>query len=183
MIVDAAQTLLDEGGPNALTLPAVSDRADVAVQTVYNRVGGRSALLMAVAERALSDNREYMDAAYATPGKPIERILLAGAAYARFAIERPHQFRLLADPPEALERVVDLVLEQNQKLEAAIAEGIAGGTIDRSLNAPETATVLWAMMNGLLALTWRADRLRAVPEDLTKTVTTLITNGLSPHAR
>lgn len=69
-IVEAAEELLAEGGPSALTLEAVAERADVAMQTVYNRVGGRSAVLIAVAERALEDNRQYMDAAYATPGTP-----------------------------------------------------------------------------------------------------------------
>ncbi len=39
-----------------MTLAAVAERADVAVQTIYNRVGGRDAVLMAVAERALQDS-------------------------------------------------------------------------------------------------------------------------------
>jgi AcrR family transcriptional regulator len=80
-IIDAAQALLDEGGPTALTIPAVSERADVAVQTIYNRVGGRDALLLAIAERALEANRVYMDQAYTTPGTPIERIERAARAY------------------------------------------------------------------------------------------------------
>ena len=67
-IIDAAQALLTEGGPAALMLDAVAERADIAVQTIYNRIGGRSALLIAVAERALEENRSYMDAAYAAPG-------------------------------------------------------------------------------------------------------------------
>ena len=107
-IVDAAQALLDDGGPAALTIPAVSERADVAVQTIYNRVGGRDALLIAVAERALEANRVYMDQAYATPGTPLERIRQAALAYAQFAAERPQQFRLIANPPDepqALERI------------------------------------------------------------------------------
>ena len=67
-IVDAAENVVLESGADALTLEAVADRADVAVQTIYNRVGGRSAVLIAVAERALEQNRQYMDAAYAAPG-------------------------------------------------------------------------------------------------------------------
>ena len=167
--MEAAEELLAEGGPPALTLEAVAGRADVAVQTVYNRVGGRSAVLIAVAERALEDNRQYMDAAYATPGTPQERIRAAAAAYARFAAERPHQFRLLADPPDepaALERVADLVEEQNAKLAAALSDGIADGSIAPGIDPRTAATALWATMNGILSLSWRADRLRAEPGQL-----------------
>jgi AcrR family transcriptional regulator len=184
-IIDAAQALLTEGGPAALMLDAVAERADIAVQTIYNRIGGRSALLIAVAERALEENRAYMDAAYAAPGGPQERILQAAAAYARFAAERPHQFRLLADPPEepeALERVAELVEEQNAKLAAALREGIAEGSLNPALDPELTATALWAMMNGLLGLAWRADRLRAEPQRLSALLDTAITvllNGLN----
>jgi AcrR family transcriptional regulator len=184
-IIDAAQALLTEGGPAALMLDAVAERADVAVQTIYNRIGGRSALLIAVAERALEENRAYMDAVYAAPGGPQERIVQAAAAYARFAAERPHQFRLLADPPEepeALERVAELVEEQNAKLAAALREGIAEGSLNPALDPELTATALWAMMNGLLGLAWRADRLRAEPQRLSALLDTAITvllNGLN----
>ncbi len=78
-IISAAEALLAEGGERAVTIESVAARADVAVQTIYNRVGGRSALLIAVAERALERNREYMDAAYAAPGTPLERLRNAGS--------------------------------------------------------------------------------------------------------
>jgi len=183
-IIDAAEELIVETGSDALTLDAVSDRADVAVQTIYNRVGGRSALLIAVAERALEDNRQYMDAAYAAPGTPFERILKAAEAYARFAAERPHQFQLLADPPnepDALGRVAELVEHQNTKLAAAINDGIADGTINPHLDPVTASTTLWAAMNGVLALRWRADRLRANDtqvHDLVATTIQILSAGL-----
>lgn len=176
-IIDAAEELILENGSDAMTLEAVGERADVAVQTIYNRVGGRSALLIAVAERAFEENRQYMDAAYAAPGAPLDRILKAGEAYARFAAERPHQFRLLADPPnepDALARVADLVEQQNAKLAAAINDGIADGTINPHLDPATTSTALWAAMNGVLALHWRADRLRANDTQVRELVATMI---------
>jgi AcrR family transcriptional regulator len=183
-IIDAAERLIVENGSDAMTLEAVGARADVAVQTIYNRVGGRSALLIAVAERAFEENRQYMDAAYAAPGTPFDRILKAAEAYVRFATERPHQFRLLADPPNepgALARVADLVEHQNAKLATAINDGIADGTINPHLDPAATSTVLWAAMNGVLALHWRADRLRADDtqvRELVATMTELLSAGL-----
>ena len=172
-IVDAAEELLASGGPDAVTLEGIAERADVAVQTVYNRVGCRAAVLIAVAERALEDNRTYMDDASAAPGTPVERIRAASAAYVRFAAERPHQFRLLAEPPDepaALERVAALVDEQNAKLAAALADGVADGSLAADIDPVTTATALWAAMNGVLGLSWRSDRLRADASHLTELV-------------
>ncbi len=183
-IVDAAESVVLERGAGALTLEAVADRADVAVQTIYNRVGGRSAVLIAVAERALEQNRQYMDAAYAAAGCPVERILRAAEAYARFAVERPDQFRLLANPPDqrdAFARVAALVEEQNAKLAEALAAGIADGSVTPHLDPVLAATALWASMNGVLALNWRPDR-RPHDDtqvgDLVATWITIATRGL-----
>lgn len=183
-IIDAAQSLLDEGGLAALTIPAVSARADVAVQTIYNRVGGRDALLLAVAQRALEANRVYMDQVYATPGTPLERIQRAAAAYARFAAERPAQFRLLADPPdepEALEPIADVLQQQNDKLAAAVRAGIAEGCIRPDIDPDLVATTLWAISNGILALGWRNDRLRTDPGAVLPLIATIVEHGLAPR--
>lgn len=181
-IIDAAQALIDEGGLSALTIPAVSERADVAVQTIYNRVGGRDALLLAVAQRALEANSVYMDAALARPGTPLERIQWAAAAYAQFAIERPGEFRLLADPPnepDAVEPIAATLQHQNDKIAAALRDGIASGCIRTDLDPDLTATTLWATCNGVLALAWRNDRLRADPTTLLPLLAAIIEDGLA----
>ncbi len=183
-IIDAAETLLDDGGLDAVTLPAVSNRADVALQTIYNRVGTRDALLLAVAERALAANREYMDAAYARPGTAEERVMGAAAAYAAFAAERPHQFRLLASPPdvpEALERIADLTDEQNGKLADAIRDGVADGTARADLDPDLTATLLWAAVNGVLSLSWHVGRYRHDVDELLALFASLVADGLRPR--
>ncbi|MEU2253799.1 TetR/AcrR family transcriptional regulator [Nocardia xishanensis] len=153
-IIDTACALVTERGAHGLTIEGVADRADVAVQTVYNRVGGRIELLVAVAERALVADRAHMDAAYAVPGTPAQRIEAAAAAYVRFAVENPHEFRLLAEPPAdpgVRQRIQALIDEQNTKLAAALSEGIAEGSVRPEIVPDEAAKALWAMMNGLLA--------------------------------
>ncbi len=49
--------------------------------------------------------------------------------------------------------------EQNQRLVAAIREGIEAGQV-REVDPEETATVLWATWNGIISLAWRPDALR-----------------------
>ncbi|VWC50016.1 TetR family transcriptional regulator [Burkholderia lata] len=183
-ILQAAETLLTEGGLDAVTPEAVATRADVAVQTLYNRVGGRSALLIAVAERALEENREYMDAAYASDGDVETKLRYVAAAYARFAKERPHQFRILVEPPnepEALARIAALIRQQNAKLAALISRGIDEGWVHADVEPEHASTALWAMMNGVISLMWRPDSLRLDVDhidDLLRTAISLLTGGI-----
>ncbi|MFJ6252750.1 MULTISPECIES: TetR/AcrR family transcriptional regulator [unclassified Streptomyces] len=176
-VIDAAREIVADSGADALTLEAVAERADVAVQTIYNRVGGRSALLTAVAEQAMEESRAYMDAAYAAPGTPEERLLLATAAYARFARERPHEFRILVEPPEepsAIDRIVELTQTQNAKLASAIRDGIATGDIRRDLDPDDLAAVFLATVNGLLSLAWRPGALGVTDEELDRLLATYV---------
>ena len=183
-ILQAAEALLMEGGLAAITPEAVATRADVAVQTLYNRVGGRSALLIAVAERALEENREYMDAAYASDGDVETKLRSVAAAYARFAKERPHQFRILVEPPnepEALARIAALIRQQNAKLAALISRGIDEGWVHADVEPEHASTALWAMMNGVISLMWRPDSLRLDVDHLDAllgTAISLLTDGI-----
>ncbi len=176
-VVEAAQAILASEGPAGFTIEAVAERADVAVQTIYNRVGGRTALLNAVAEIAQEENRVYMDAAYAADGTPRELLELVAAAYVSFARERPHEFRLLAEPPDdptTLQSIGSLIGNQNAKLAALLRDAIADGTGRPEIDPDRAATSLWAMMNGLLALSWRADNQRLDPEELDKHLETFL---------
>lgn len=186
-IVDAAEELLIEGGPDAVTVESIAERADVAVQTVYNRVGRRPAVLLAVAERALVENRQYMDAAFAEAGPPLTRIRQAARAYTQFAIDRPHQFRLILDPPDepqALERISSLIDEQVGKLAEVLADGLADGTFTATIEPDTLAVTMWAMMDGILALQWRAGRVpvdAATAERMVESAMALIQDGILPH--
>lgn len=122
-----------------------------------------------------------MDAAYAAPGSPTDRIRGALLAYARFAVERPEEFRLLAEPPDAgdaLEQLAEVIREQNGKLADAIQEGIEDGSIRPDLDPGRTATALWAASNGLLALAWRGDSLAADPSELLPDLARVLEFGL-----
>lgn len=186
-IINAAEELLVAHGQAALTTEKIAERADVSVQTVYNRVGGKPALLIAIAEKALEANRQYMDIAYATAGTPEERIRAAAAAYTGFALDNPHQFQILANPPdepEAMVRVAALLEEQNGHLAVALQDGVDAGTVSPDIDPPTAATALWSMMNGVLTTLLRTDGLRPPPEQAEKLVAqtiTIIADGLSPR--
>ncbi|KGI66186.1 TetR/AcrR family transcriptional regulator [Mycolicibacterium rufum] len=183
-IIDAAEQLLTERGSHSVTLEAVAERADVAVQTIYNRVGGRSALLLAVTQRALEENRAYVDAAYALPGTPEERMRAALRAYVQFATEKPHQFRIVTNPPDdpdVVAQVDDLIAAHMTNLAAALREAITAGTVAPDLDPDIAATALWAMSSGILSLGWRATGHPVTTDHLTKMLEffeTLVTRGV-----
>jgi AcrR family transcriptional regulator len=186
-IIDAAEELLVEGGLGAVTVEAVAERADVAIQTVYNRVGRRPEVLVAIAERAVDENRRYMEPAFASDGTPLDRIVAAAHAYVSFAQDRPQQFQLLNTPPdepEALEQIADKIDEQVGKLADILAAGVADGTFVSTLEPSVAATAMWAMMEGILALGWRADRRVVEPQPLrgiAEFALSTILNGIQPR--
>lgn len=167
-IIAAAGEILSERGVQGFTLEAVAERADVVVQTIYNRVGGRAALLAAVTQRAVEENRSYVDPAYESIGAPLDRIRAALEAYARFAAERPHQFRLVTSPPddpEVLTQTDELISFHMRHLINALHEAVADGTVRPDLDPDLAATALWAMCSGILALGLRASA-NPVTDDL-----------------
>lgn len=184
-IIDAASELLAERGALGVTLEAVAERADVAVQTIYNRVGGRSALLLAVAQRAVAENRAYVDPAYALPVPPVERIRAALAAYVRFAIEKPHQFRTMTTPPddpEVLAQVDELIAAHMASLTAALREAIDDGAVTPDIDPDTAAPALWAMSTGILTLGMRATSDPVTDERLTRLLAffeTLVQRGIT----
>jgi len=172
-VIDAAREIVATEGTDALTLEAVADRADVAIATIYNRVGNRASLLMAVAEQAMEESRTYMDAAYAAEGAAEERLLLVATTWVRFARERPHEFRILVEPadePDAVARLAELTRTQNAKLADVIRAGMATGAVRPDLEPDQLATALYASLNGILALAWRPGELRYEVEVLDRLI-------------
>lgn len=160
-ILDAAQRIIAEKGAAALSCEAVAELADVSIQTVYNRVGRKDDLLMALAERALEENQRYMDEAYALTGNPKKRIEGALEGYIRFAVDCPDAFLTLALPPErvATERMTSLRRLHNSRLAKALADGQASGLINPDVDPNVCATTLWMMWNGLLVSMLYRERL------------------------
>jgi AcrR family transcriptional regulator len=186
-IIDVAEALLVEGGLGAVTVEAVAERADVAIQTVYNRVGRRPEVLVAVAERAIEENWRYMTPAFDSSGTPLERLAAVARAYVAFAQERPRQFELLNTPPEeraAVARIADKVEAQVGRLADIVGAGMADGSFVCAVDPSVAATALWAMMEGVLVLGWRADRKvvdATAIDELAGFAYLTIVNGLRPR--
>ncbi|WP_084707081.1 TetR/AcrR family transcriptional regulator [Mycobacterium celatum] len=92
-LVHAAVRLLNDDGPDALQTRKIAGGAGTSTMAVYTHFGGMQALIAAVAEEGL---RQFADALTVpqTPD-PVADLVATGIAYRRYAIERPHMYRLM----------------------------------------------------------------------------------------
>ena len=92
-LLHAAVSLLDEHGPDALQTRKVASAAGTSTMAVYTHFGGMRGLIAEVAEEGL---RQF-DAALTVPqtDDPVADLFTIGGAYRRYAIERPHMYRLM----------------------------------------------------------------------------------------
>ncbi len=188
-LIEAAESALRDMPLEDVTVQEIARRAGVAVTSIYNHFGSKAGLQAALAERAITVDREYMDRAYVDRRSPVEQLQAAAAEYLQFYLDYPDYFRLLAFPPEPgrspagqqinaqIARRVD---EQNARMVQALDAGIRAGVI-READPQELATMLWASWNGMISLGWRADSLRRNKTQLRRMLslaTEIMTDGL-----
>lgn len=186
-LLDAAEALLVEGGVHALTADEVAQRADVALQTVYNRIGGTEALLIAVAERAMEHTRSFMRDAYTQGSSVQERLRHVASRYIELALARPQSFRIFANPPDianATSGIAELADEQHGQLATLLREGVECGELAAHLEPEATATALWGMLNGALSVALRNDAMRPASvsvEALLRSTLSVLEAGITPR--
>ena len=96
LLLDSAEGLLVETGDEAaLTLRAVARRAGVTTPSLYLHFPDKQALVGAVALRVWDQLELGMRQAQGSTSDPFQALRRSGAAYVRFAVGHPHQYRLL----------------------------------------------------------------------------------------
>ena len=140
-ILAVAVRLVEEGGPDALTMKAVAARVGVQPPSLYKRVQGREHLLGMVAERAASDVAAVLDEAQAAGEDPLDGVIAMARSLREFAHGHPRLFGLLfAALPDAARPSRDVLAR------ASAAVLTAGGRLagpERALDAARTITA-WA---------------------------------------
>jgi AcrR family transcriptional regulator len=167
-LLHAAVGLLDEHGPDALQTRKVAGEAGTSTMAVYTHFGGIQALIAAVAEEGL---RQF-DAALTVPqtGDPVADLMTTGAAYRRYAIERPHMYRLMFGSTSAhginapSRYVLTLTLAEidvevpsfahvvRGVHRCMLAGRITGGSAPADATVVATAAQFWALVHGFVML-------------------------------
>jgi AcrR family transcriptional regulator len=148
-LVGAAAELLDEGGPEAVTLRAVGARAGVSRGAPYGHFPDKDHLLAAVAAESWTAVGDELDALIAdtrpAPAERLERALQGLMAVGR---RRPHAYALMFsapadDHPEALAAVSRT---HDQFL------GIVAGVIGDHRPAGPIGALLMTNVHGIIAM-------------------------------
>ena len=97
-LIDAAVQLVEEGGPDNVSVREVAKRAGVSPGAPFRHFTNKTALMTAVAEQAMSQFRFEITNAVANVATddPIERFAAIGVAYLRWAIRNPTHFQIIS---------------------------------------------------------------------------------------
>jgi AcrR family transcriptional regulator len=167
-MLNAAVRLLDDEGPDALQTRRVASAAGTSTMAVYTHFGGMRGLIAEVAEEGL---RQF-DAALTVPqtDDPVADLVAVGAAYRRYAIERPHMYRLMFGSTSAhginapAGNVLKLTVAEVEDhvpgfvyVVRAVRRSILAGRItacspDDDPTVVATAAQFWSLMHGFVML-------------------------------
>jgi AcrR family transcriptional regulator len=134
-LVRSAGELLDEGGPDAVTLRAVGARAGVSRGAPYGHFADKDHLLTQVAIDSwgsLADRLEVIRDAQLSPEATLERALLELIAIAR---ERPYLYEIMFGAPSGDPEAAMRAVERSQQVFLQIVTGVVGADDSRRYGA------------------------------------------------
>jgi AcrR family transcriptional regulator len=172
-VVDTALGLVDEQGPEALTLSAVAARTGVAAPSLYKHVRNIGELRSLVGRRVIEEMTDVVGTA--TMGRSGDEAVAAlMQAWRGYAVKHP--FRYAAMPPEPL---TDAALAESGGRLMAVALAVLRGCGLEGESAIHAARCLRAAMHGFVILETAGGF--GLPEDLDATYRLLqktMINGL-----
>jgi AcrR family transcriptional regulator len=167
-MLHAAVGLLDEQGPDALQTRKVAGAAGTSTMSVYTHFGGMQALIAAVAEEGLRQFGEALTVPLSDD--PVADLFVVGGAYRRYAIERPHMYRLMFGSTSAhginapAHNVLTLTVTEIDERYSSFAHVVRGvhrcmgagritvGAADDDATVVATAAQFWALIHGFVML-------------------------------
>lgn len=154
-IRDAAQTLFEEGGHEAVTLRAISKAIGSSAMQPYRYFpGGKNEILAAVKAHAFDRFTEHLNEAAIADLNDIEALSAYCLAYVEFALNDPASFKLMFEHTVEGDVEYPLLAAAEARARRPVVELIARMVETRRLNvaADKLAQVLWASVHGLVML-------------------------------
>lgn len=148
----AALELLEESGPQALTVREVAARAGVAPMGVYSRFGSKDGLL----EALFVTGFDMLDAAIDEPTSAgaLHRLLHSTRAYRRFALDHPQLYHLMFEQMATLELTeesIDTATRTFGTLVRHVTACMDAGELSPG-DAVEVSQQLWSTIHGAVSL-------------------------------
>jgi len=148
-LLSAAAELLDEGGPDAVTLRAVSARAGVSRGAPYGHFPDKEHLLAAVAARSWEAVGEELDALIADDRRsPAERLERALRTLMEVGRQHPHAYALMFSAPSGEHpAALAAVSRTHDQFLAIVAEVVGDARRARPIGA-----LLMTSVHGIVAM-------------------------------
>ena len=140
-LVRAGRQLLEEEGPEALTMRRLADRVGIRAPSLYKHLPDKAALEAAIIATGLEEAAAAFEQAVAgADGNGGGSLAALAAAYRRFALEHPHLYRLMNNGPLPREHLPPGLEERT----AAPLLRVAGSRA--------RARAVWAFAHGMVML-------------------------------
>jgi AcrR family transcriptional regulator len=136
-IVAAARSLLEEEGPDALSMRALAERLGIRAPSIYKHLPDKRALVNAL----VSDGFEEMAETFEAAAGGGDRLVALAAAYRDFARRHPHLYRLMTEGPLDRARIAPGAEERAAR---PVVEAVGGD--------PDRARAAWAFAHGMTIL-------------------------------
>jgi len=137
-IVGAARALLEERGPDALTMRSVAETLGIRAPSLYKHVPDKADLETAIVADGLAEMADVHAAAIA--GHP-DPLLALAQTYRAWALHHPHLYRLMTAKP--LDR---------DRLPEGLEDRAAAPIVDACGGDPDRARAAWAFAHGMVSL-------------------------------
>ncbi|MGW0553085.1 TetR/AcrR family transcriptional regulator [Streptomyces sp. NPDC002926] len=137
-IVTAARELLEQEGPEALTMRRLAERVGIKAPSLYKHFPDKSSVETALIAEFLRETAEVLEAAEAAAAGSFQAL---ATAYRAYALAHPHLYRLATDRPlsrEALPAGVE------DRAVAPLLRAVGGDT--------DAARAAWAFAHGMTIL-------------------------------
>ncbi|HEY0941271.1 MAG TPA: TetR/AcrR family transcriptional regulator [Steroidobacter sp.] len=162
-IVEAAESLYQELGWDAVTMDSVAKKARLSRALVYVYFKDKRELLLAITERAFMVLRARFEEARSRARTGLDQIEAMGRAYMAFGVEFNHYFDACArleqrasETPEKgsiEEAVFQMGVRVHEVVVASLKAGQADGSVRADLGDLEvTSRVLWGFTHGLMQI-------------------------------
>ncbi len=153
-ILGAAEALLEELGPDALSIRRIAERAHVAPMGLYSRFDGKHGIVDALFKEGFALLGATIRATSTMPD-PIEAFRSAGRAYRELALAHPARYRLMflhvVQGFEPTGDAIEIAHDAFQALVEAAARCVEAGQL-RAADPAAIAQQVWATCHGWVAL-------------------------------
>jgi AcrR family transcriptional regulator len=135
-LLDAAAALLDAGGPAAVTLRAVGDRAGLSRGAPYGHFQGKAHLLAVLAAEQWHDVRDHLTGLADDPAQDAgSRLRAAVELIIRLGVGRPARYELMFTVPDEHDDLVAAAVAEAQEVFLRLVADADGGDDPRRVGA------------------------------------------------